>query len=355
LSVNYRNKVFYLDVKGKPGNINRDVKFGQRLYINSRNVVTYDKFIEKLTPLVSSDKDIPESCYNFMYRQYSRIKCETDIIMKTLYTFNTTHAPISFIENDQVLADIHNVYLKENFDSNSKPQMMVQFVITLSKKPKEIPLDIRAFTLEAKIMLYVAVIINEEYGYPIFNGFDLVGNEQTSRDLQDFIPIINKILYFRKYNISFFPHIGESSISRKQILKIDDYLFKKNVLRIGHGIALVSCGDVIDYLKKNDKKLIVESCPISNYILGYFNPKMHPHKTLINCPQVVIVLCSDDNGVFGYSTVSNDYYFVYRYWNLKTKDIKKIILNGIYCIPPKYRNYYLDLFNYMWKNFEFNL
>lgn len=356
LYANYINNVFYLNVKGKPGNINTDVKCGHRLCICAKHLMDYDLFIEKIRLISSTDRDIEESDYKYLYQQYSRMKCETDIIMKAVNIFNKKYSKPEFITDDEIFRPF-SINFKEDFIPNpdNKPQMMVQYVITLSKTPIDNIIDIKKFTKNAKILLYAAVIINQEYNYPIFNGIDLVGNEQKSKNILDFIPFINKILYFRKFDINFIPHIGESTITRTEIEEIDHYLFDKNILRIGHGIALVSSPQILDYLIESDKILTIESCPISNYLLGYFNPRKNPHKDVINHPNVRVMICSDDNGVFNYSTVSRDYYFIYKYWSLTKSDFKKLITNGIYVIPKKYRKYYYDLFKYLWSKTDFSI
>ncbi len=102
-----------------------------------------------------------------------------------------------------------------------------------------------------------------------------------------------------------------------------------------------------------DRTIVAEVCPISNYLLGYYNPKENPFRNVdIHNSKMQYVICSDDNGIFNYSTVTKDYVIVYKFWKLNIADLKKIITNGLYLIDKKYRYYYLHLFYHLWEKYN---
>ena len=41
------------------------------------------------------------------------------------------------------------------------------------------------------------------------------------------------------------------------------------------------------------------------------------------------LILRDDNGIFGYDDQSKDWYLIYKYWNLNSRDIKKLVINGL--------------------------
>lgn len=349
LYVNHLNNVFYLNVRGKPGTIHMDVMFGQRLYIDSKKVMSQEIFTIKLTELINGDRDIKPTDFKYMYRQYLRIKCESDLIMKAVNDFNQEQERPFFVDDHHLIDDDVIVQFDENYNKIKSPQMMVQYIITFPKKPKSTIIDIRAYTITIKIILYIAVIINNEYGFNFFNGVDLVGNEQESHDLSEYSQMINRILYFSKFGINFIPHVGETNIVADEIPASEKYILDKNINRIGHGISFSSNPKIVDYIAKSDKIISIEVCPISNYLLGYYLPQNHPHRKSINNQKIKLMICSDDNGLFNYSTVTRDYIFIYKYWGVSIKEIKRFIINGIGVIPQKYKKYYFEVFNYLWE------
>lgn len=351
LYVNYNNNVFYLNVRGKPGTIHKDVKFDNIFFLESKQVMSDQSFSAKLTEIAKDDKDIKPNDHKYMYKQYTRIKYESDLILKAVNDFNKNRTYPHFVNDNHLYNDKVDISFDENYQKD-KPQMMVQYIITFPKKPKSVELDLRMYMLYVKKILYIAAVINEEYGFPFFNGIDLVGNEQESHDLSEFIPIMGKLLYFRRFGINFIPHIGETNIVKNEITPMERLIFDKNITRIGHGISFVTTEAITTELKKLNRTITIESCPISNYLLGYYHPRSHPHQAAINNPNIKLMICSDDNGLFNYSSVSRDYLFAHKYWNLTMKDLKKLILNGLSVIPQKYKKYYYDVFNYLWQKYE---
>jgi len=164
-------------------------------------------------------------------------------------------------------------------------------------------------------------------------GFDLVGQEDLGRPLQDMIP---EIFWFRKrlaeegLNIPFFFHAGETLGDGDET---DENLFDAILLgtrRIGHGFSLFKHPLLIDMVK--DKKILIESCPISNEILRLTSSiKSHPLPALL-ARGVPTALCNDDPAVFaeGYTGVSHDFWQALQGWdNLGLAGLGSLAENSI--------------------------
>jgi adenosine deaminase CECR1 len=149
-------------------------------------------------------------------------------------------------------------------------------------------------------------------------GFDFVGQEDLGRPLQDLVP---EIFWFRKrcveegVEIPFFFHAGETLGDGDET---DENLFDAVLLgtrRIGHGFSLFKHPLLINMVK--DKKILIESCPISNEILRLTTSiKSHPLPALL-ARGVPVALCNDDPAIFaeGYTGVSHDFWQALQGWD----------------------------------------
>ena len=356
LLVNFYNKVYYLNVRGKPGTINKDVKHGHRLFMESKNVLPSDAFNKILSDISQGDTDISPSDYKFLYKQYTKIKYECDLIMKAVSDFNKNHTVVKYIDGDELINGKNEISLppteQDRISDDAYPIMMVQYIITYHKQPKTLQLDIRKYIMEIKKLLYVAVIINKDYGYQFFNGIDLVGNEQETHTLIEYMPYLGKLLYFRKYGINFIPHYGESDVSKTEMNPIEKFFIEKNISRFGHGMELIETTDYVSTVINQKKRILIESCPISNELMGYYKVVDNPHKDLIDNPNFKLMICTDDNGLFGYSSVTRDYMIIANAWNLVDNQFMQITSNGLEVIDKTYRSYYIQLHKKMWIEFE---
>jgi adenosine deaminase CECR1 len=138
----------------------------------------------------------------------------------------------------------------------------------------------------------------------IFNlGFDLVGHEEMGNELHNFIP---EFLQFQKdcrgrskpgrpFEIPFLFHCGETlSVGGK----VDGNLYDAILLnskRIGHGYALARHPFLMKYFK--EKNIAIESCPISNEILG-LTPAIAGHNLPILLANDVPCTINSDNATF---------------------------------------------------------
>lgn len=160
--------------------------------------------------------------------------------------------------------------------------------------------------------------IEVKKAYPdMIAGFDLVGQEDLGRPLQDLTP---ELFWFRKrcveegLEIPFFFHCGETLGDGNET---DENLFDALLLgtrRIGHGFSLYKHPLLIDMVK--EKRILVESCPISNEILRLTSSiQSHPLPALLS-RGVPVALCNDDPAILGQDTngMSHDFWQALQGW-----------------------------------------
>ncbi|KAF7907483.1 uncharacterized protein EAF01_005069 [Botrytis porri] len=141
-------------------------------------------------------------------------------------------------------------------------------------------------------------------------GFDLVGHEEMGNELRHFVP---EFLAFRrkcrdqKLDIPFLFHCGETLEVGG---KVDGNLFDAillNAKRIGHGYAVARHPILMEIFK--EKKIAIESCPISNEVLG-LTPNIAGHNLPVLLANDVPCTINSDNATFYRSSLSHDFYQV---------------------------------------------
>ncbi|KAF7904325.1 hypothetical protein EAF00_001659 [Botryotinia globosa] len=141
-------------------------------------------------------------------------------------------------------------------------------------------------------------------------GFDLVGHEEMGNELRHFVP---EFLAFRrkcrdqKLEIPFLFHCGETLEVGG---KVDGNLFDAillNAKRIGHGYAVARHPILMEIFK--EKKIAIESCPISNEVLG-LTPNIAGHNLPVLLANDVPCTINSDNATFYRSSLSHDFYQV---------------------------------------------
>jgi adenosine deaminase CECR1 len=170
--------------------------------------------------------------------------------------------------------------------------------------------------------------------YPhLIAGYDLVGQEDGGRPLKDILP---ELFWFRKQcaeegvEIPFFFHAGECLGDGNET---DQNLFDAILLgtrRIGHGFSLYKHPLLIEMVK--DKKILVESCPISNEILRLCASVMsHPLPALL-ARGVTCALCNDDPAILGQDTagMTHDFWQALQGWeNLGLAGLGSLAENSV--------------------------
>ncbi|OCL15356.1 adenosine deaminase family protein [Glonium stellatum] len=170
--------------------------------------------------------------------------------------------------------------------------------------------------------------------YPeLIAGYDLVGQEDMGRPLQDLIP---ELFWFKKrcmeeaVDIPFFFHAGETLGDGDST---DENLFDAILLgtrRIGHGFSLYKHPLLVDMVK--DKRILVESCPVSNEVLRLTGSIMsHPLPALL-ARGVPVSLCNDDPTIFGQEQngMSHDFWEALQGWeNLGLAGLGSLAENSV--------------------------
>lgn len=170
--------------------------------------------------------------------------------------------------------------------------------------------------------------------YPdLIAGFDLVGQEDVGRPLADLTP---ELFWFKKacaqagVDIPFFFHAGETLGDGDAT---DENLFDAILLgtrRIGHGFSLYKHPLLIDMVK--EKKILVESCPISNEVLRLTSSIMtHPLPALL-ARGVPVALCNDDPAILGHghSGMTHDFWQALQGWeNLGLAGLASLAENSV--------------------------
>ncbi|KAL3422467.1 adenosine deaminase family protein [Phlyctema vagabunda] len=170
--------------------------------------------------------------------------------------------------------------------------------------------------------------------YPhLISGYDLVGQEDGGRPLKDLLP---ELFWFRKQcaqegiEMPFFFHAGECLGDGSDT---DNNLFDAVLLgtrRIGHGFSLYKHPLLIDMVK--EKKILVESCPISNEVLRLCASVMsHPLPALL-ARGVACSLCNDDPAILGQDTagMTHDFWQALQAWdNLGLAGLASLAENSV--------------------------
>ena len=164
-------------------------------------------------------------------------------------------------------------------------------------------------------------------------GFDLVGQEDLGRPLADLMP---ELFWFKKkcveegVDIPFYFHAGETLGDGDEV---DENLFDAVLLgtrRIGHGFSLYKHPLLIDMIK--EKKILVESCPVSNEVLRLTSSIMsHPLPALL-ARGVPCSLCNDDPAILGQGSngMSHDFWQALQGWeNLGLEGLANLAENSV--------------------------
>ena len=167
----------------------------------------------------------------------------------------------------------------------------------------------------------------------LISGFDFVGQEDKGRTLADLTPLI---FWFRKQcmeagvEIPFFFHAGECLGDGDST---DNNLFDAVLLgtrRIGHGFSLYKHPLLIDMVK--DKKILVETCPISNEVLRLTSSILSHTMPALLSRGVPVSLNNDDPAILGHGKngLSHDFWQSFMaYENLGLEGLATMAENSL--------------------------
>lgn len=154
-------------------------------------------------------------------------------------------------------------------------------------------------------------------------GFDLVNEEDTSRALKEYAPMLLK-LHEEHPDFKYFLHCGESLNVENDNL-IDAYLLGSS--RVGHGLNLYRYPELLRQYAR--KEICLEVCLISNQTLRYTHDlRLHPGAEYLK-RGVPIVLCSDDPVYQEHEALTDDFFAAVSAWGLGIAEIKQLCINSI--------------------------
>jgi adenosine deaminase CECR1 len=121
--------------------------------------------------------------------------------------------------------------------------------------------------------------------------------------------------------------------------------------RIGHGFSLAKHPKLIELVKERD--ICVESCPVSNFVLGYVKDlRCHPARGLL-AQGVKVSLSPDDQGFWDAKGATLDYLYAYLAWDLSLNDLKQLIFNSLEyaSVDEEHKIKLLEYSSLRWKKF----
>lgn len=160
-------------------------------------------------------------------------------------------------------------------------------------------------------------------------GYDLYGEEDVMHSDAPFIKLLTFIKnHARNTGVpwNYYLHAGENHnfVSKHGNLITAILLDAK---RIGHGFRLNSSQSLMEIVKS--KGICVECAPISNQVLDYTpNVSVHPAFDFFK-NGIPISISSDDQNLYGYDSLCYDWTAIINAWNLKLKQIYKILTDSI--------------------------
>ncbi|KAK4493611.1 hypothetical protein PRZ48_015278 [Zasmidium cellare] len=167
----------------------------------------------------------------------------------------------------------------------------------------------------------------------LIGGYDLVGQEDLGRSLVDLLP---ELFWFKKacaqsgVDIPFFFHAGETLGDGNDV---DENVYDAILLgtrRIGHGITLYRHPLLCDMIK--DKKILIESCPVSNEVLRFTGSIMMNTLPALLARGVSCSLSNDDPAILGQgsSGMSHDFWQALQGWeNLGLPGLASLAENSV--------------------------
>ena len=175
--------------------------------------------------------------------------------------------------------------------------------------------------------VYVHETVRDTYDpsdpHDFLTGIDLVNEEDKSRSLEEFAPML---LNIRKEHpdLHILLHAGESLYADSDNV-IDAYLIGAE--RIGHGLNTYRYPDLLEDMIKD--QVCLEVCPISNQTLRYVEDlRTHPATEYLK-RGLPIALCSDDPAYQEHTTLADDFFAAIVCWDLGIPEIKQLCRNSI--------------------------
>ncbi len=302
------------------------------------NIWTYfEKLFQRHSALGADEKLLRDYCAaSFRYYGQNNI---SHLELKTFF-FGT---PDDSVAKAKAIRDAY-YEVKQAY-----PDFHVKLIGQILKRPEVKMALIETLTANA---LYVHEMVKDETAteanQPFLTGIDFVNEEDASRPLLAFRPLINKVQ--REHpKIKLFIHAGESlSLPADNIAEACAWQAE----RIGHGFSLYRFPQLRKKIKAEN--ICLEICPVSNNALGYCKDlRNHPAKGYLQ-EGLPIVLSSDDPSYFEHSTLTDDYMAAIICWDLNIEQIKQLCRNSIQysSLDPSTKDSMLNKWEKAWQHFS---
>ncbi len=178
-------------------------------------------------------------------------------------------------------------------------------------------------------------------------GYDLGSSDYESRSLADLEKLLNDDR-LKDGGLKPFLTAGDS-LSAENTDVADAYLLDAE--RVGHALNLSRFPELMK--KYADRKLCIETCPISNCRMGYTaDLRLHP-ATLYMQAGGPIVLCSDIARYTEHEVLTDDFFAAVLCWDMDLSDLKQLAENSIKYsgLPKEEREKLQENWQRDWDNF----
>lgn len=302
-------------------------------YIFDNKLIDRQTLINKWTVL---DKGKDENIWNYfekLFTYFDAFDSNIDILREYyIYAFNY------YLDLNIYHIEIHVLLYKDLSLTNKIVKTIKEAYFEVKKKRKELSVSLIGASMkmfdsmqDTKEIIDCVLKVREEIKddfdlndvHYFVLGVDLINEEDNSRPLKEYAPLL--IETKKKYpDFEFYLHCGES-INAKNDNLIDAFLLKAE--RVGHGTNLYRYPKLLNKYVENE--LCLESCIISNQVLGYVRDlRLHPSAEYLK-RGVTIALCSDDPVFFEYESLVDDFFAAIICWDLNLAEIKHLCINSI--------------------------
>ncbi|XP_072934306.1 adenosine deaminase 2-like [Epargyreus clarus] len=304
------------------------------------NITVFDTKLKKHFTMYTEDENDMNADINTIWIRFNKV-CDT---IKSLISYRPVrekffYAALKEFYNDNIMyieirSGLNRLYELDGrvHDITYLPRLYQQVAKRFMKEYPDF-IGIKFIVTRARKRTYyelqedLAIALRLKNDMPdLIAGFDLVGQEDLGKPLQDFLPALEEA----KNEISFYFHGGETNWYG---LPPDENLVDAVLLgskRIGHGYALLKHPYLLQAVKKRD--IAIEVNVISNVVLSLVRDVRNHPLAVYLALGLPVVLSSDDPGAWGADPLSHDFYVAFVGVASSHADIrllKQLALNSI--------------------------
>jgi len=247
-------------------------------------------------------------------------------------------------ETEKIVTTIRNAYYEVKKES---PELIISLIGSSMKIFHSLEESEEILKLTRRMQEQYRDESDPENPHNFIIGFDLINEEDNSRALKEYAPIL--LRFKEQYpDFNYYLHCGESLEAQSNNL-IDAYLIRSS--RVGHGMNLFRYPNLLKLYC--DDEICLECCPISNQTLRYTKDlRLHPGSEYLK-RGVTIALCSDDPIFQEREQLTDDFFAAVVSWDLGIAEIKQLCLNSILYsgLDDGQKHELIQNWNTAWKEF----